>query len=128
MINNERGFTFPLSYSLFLVLSVFLLIHAEQFLSEKKLLRETESILKQEYYMMSSVKKMEKMLQEKNEFNTINGVFQYTHGEVDYQVNHVTNSIIQATFRLKLDSGEEYLGFVFYDKDLRKMIKWVEKN
>ncbi|EIJ78845.1 hypothetical protein PB1_14844 [Bacillus methanolicus PB1] len=127
MIKNEHGFTFPLSYSLFLVLSVFLLIHAEQYLSEKKLLQETESILKQEYYMMSSVKKMEAMLQE-NPYLQSGGIFQYTNGKVYYKVNHVTNSIIQAAFELKLDSGEEFHGFCFYDKDLMKMIKWVEKN
>jgi ComG operon protein 7 len=127
MIKNEYGFTFPLSYSLFLVLSVFLLIHAEQYLSEKKLLWETETILKQEYYMMSSVKKMEKMLQENPDLIT-QGIFQYTNGKVNYKTNHLTNSVIQTTFRLKLDSGEEFLGFGFYDKDLRKMIKWVEKN
>jgi ComG operon protein 7 len=126
MIRNEHGFTFPLSYSLFIVLSVFLLIHAEQYLTEKKLLRETESIFKKEYYMMSSVKKIEAMLQENPDLHT-QGIFQYTNGKVDYEIYQITNSIIQTTFQLKLDTGEELVGYSFYDKDLMKMIKWVEK-
>lgn len=126
MLNNENGFAYPLTLSIFIVFSLYIVIQTEQFLSEKRFQKETETILKQEYYMLCTFQKLEQGLQG----GTIEpeGVFKYEEGESRYQMEPLTKEITQVTVKQYLYSGEEAIAFCFYDMKRQKMIKWVEKN
>jgi ComG operon protein 7 len=81
----------------------------------------------QEYYLLSSFKKTEKMLSE-NADPEESGVYLFKNGSVSYEISAAATSLIQITFRTKIDSDKEISGYAYYDTDLQKVIKWIEKN
>lgn len=127
MKNNENGFTYPLTISVLIVFLIFFSISVKQLQSEKIMAQETKKILNQEYYMMSSAKKIEKSIQNGDSIQT-NGVFIYKNGEMNYLSNTPLGGIQKVTFTLQLESGEIASGIGYYDINIKKMIKWVEKN
>jgi hypothetical protein len=127
MKNNENGFTYPLTLSVLIVFLIFFSVNVEQLQSERKMAHETKKILKQEYYMMSSAKKIEKRIQNGDSIQT-NGVFIYKGGKVDYLSSSPLDGIQKVTFTLQLESGEVASGIGYYDINVKKMSKWVEKN
>ncbi|WP_180954998.1 competence type IV pilus minor pilin ComGG [Bacillus sp. V3-13] len=124
---NEHGFTYPLTLGIFLLLSLMLALNAGHFLAEQRLLKETESILEQEYYLMSAVKKVEKQLQSEMPIEPA-GTYFFQEGEVAYNIGPVAGSVLQVTFILTIASGIETTSYAYYDSNLKKMTKWVEKN
>ncbi|UII54831.1 hypothetical protein LS684_14345 [Cytobacillus spongiae] len=122
---NEKGMIYPITYSLLIVVSFFLLIVTEQYVTEKKILAENKQLLKQEYYMLCSVREMEKILQ--NGAASSSGELHFHDGVVQYEQVAITSALTQVTFKLYLEANMEILGFGYYDQDLKKMIKWVEK-
>lgn len=127
MKNNENGFTYPLTLSVLIVFLIFFSVCVEQLQSERKMAHETKKILIQEYYMMSSAKKIEKMIQN-GESIQINGVFNYKDGKMDYLPTPPLDGIQKVTFSLQLESGEVASGIGYYDINVKKMSKWVENN
>ncbi len=107
-------------------MSSLLLILTEQYLAEKRFIKETETIRLQEYYMLSSVKQVELLLKEGNMPET--GILNYKYGEVAFQKQTFPLNIEEVTFRLQLNSGEKALGIGQYDKEKGLMVKWTEKN
>lgn len=126
MLKNEKGFTFPLSLCMLILVSTFVIVHTQLYLNEKKLTHETETILKQEYYYLYSVRKIETQLQN-GELLQNSGVFSLQEGRVDF-IKEDMGSSLKFTFNLTLFSGEKSVGFAYYNKTQKKMIKWVEKN
>ncbi|MBA4535801.1 hypothetical protein H1Z61_01275 [Bacillus aquiflavi] len=126
MINNEEGFTYPVTFILLLLMSLFLAYYSEQFVLEKKFFAESEKIFKQEYYMLHAVKEMEQALQEDEKLN--NGTFSYTNGTITYNVKEFTEQLLQVSLVGKLTTNEEWTGYAVYDKEKQKMIKWFERR
>lgn len=116
---------YPLSFCFLLLISTFLVINIEQFLSEKRFHNETETILKQEFYYLSSVKKLENQLQE--DANIGQGGFSYQDGRVEYTKEDL-GTTIKFTLVVTLSSGVQVQGYSYYDKNLRKMVKWEENK
>jgi hypothetical protein len=127
MKNNENGFTYPLILSVLIVFLIFFSFSVEQLQSERLMAYETKKILKQGYYMMSSAKKIEKRIQNGDSIQT-NGVFNFKDGKMDYVPSPPLDGIQKVTFTLQLESGEVASGIGFYDINVKKMSKWVEKN
>ncbi|PLR99922.1 competence type IV pilus minor pilin ComGG [Bacillus sp. T33-2] len=125
---NEKGFTYPVSICLLMFFSFTLVINLQQYVTEKRFNKETETILKQEYYMMGAVRQVERLLKDGTLQGSSGGTIQYRTGEVIYEIKPLTASTDQITFRLKLDTNEESIGFANYDKEMKKMTKWVERN
>lgn len=107
-------------------MSAFLLVITEQYLAEKKFVKETETIRMQEYYLLCSLKEAEALL--KLEQLPQGGFFSYQNGDVTFQKQAISVNTDQITFSLKLKSGVETLGIGQYDKEKREMVKWIEKN
>ncbi|AGK54879.1 competence type IV pilus minor pilin ComGG [Bacillus sp. 1NLA3E] len=126
MFINQKGFTYPLSLCMLLLFSTFVLLHTQLYLNEKKLAHETETILNQEYYLLSSVRKIESQLRNGEPINN-SGVLSFREGKVDY-IKEDLGVSLKITFTMTLNTGEKSIGFGYYDKNLKKMIKWVEKN
>ncbi|PLR87569.1 hypothetical protein EJA13_08550 [Bacillus canaveralius] len=127
MSMNEHGFTYPLTLGIFLLLSLMLTLNAEHFLAEQRLLKETESILEQEYYLMSAVKKVENSLQSDMPIEPA-GTYFFRDGQVAYKIEPLAGSVLQVTFILTMKSGIETTSYGYYDSSLKKMTKWIEKN
>lgn len=128
MVHNEKGFTYPLTFCILLLVSVLLSIQLEQYLSEKRFMRESELILKQEYYFLSSIKQAENQLRQMIDDELPTGVSHFSDGEVAYSTEKLTDSLFKVTFDLNMASLPVLSGFGYYDKEEGKMIKWIEKN
>ncbi|MCM3704549.1 MULTISPECIES: competence type IV pilus minor pilin ComGG [Cytobacillus] len=127
MHRNQEGFSYPLTLTIILAALFLLTIQLDQFISEKRIVNQAETVLKQEYYLLSSFKKTEKMLSENAE-PEVSGVYLFKEGSVSYEIAPVATSLIQITFKTKIGSDKEISGYAYYDTDLQKMIKWMEKN
>lgn len=126
MIRNEKGFTYPLIYILLLFFITFLSIQMELYLSEKKLLKETEFNLEKEYYFKRAIFDLETLLTD--EWDENSGSLSYFDSEVEFTIADLTSEIWIITIHLILPEREKLTGIVYYDKNQKKMIKWYEKN
>ncbi len=127
MIKNEKAFTLPLTLSIVIVFILFLSLQVEQLLAERKMFQETKSIFEQEYYMLSSIKKIERQLQS-GESVPSKGKMTYLFGNMEYQIDLPYGSTQKITLTLVLKSGAMAGGYAYYDNNTQKIIKWVEKN
>lgn len=128
MVRNEKGFTYPLTFCFILLISLLLTIYLEQFLAEKRLLKESIAILKQEYYFLSSVMNVENELWPVEEDIVLAGVITYSDGQVEYRTESIAEGLLKVTFDLQLSGYPVVSGVGYYDREARKMIKWIEKN
>ena len=127
MISNERGVIFPFTFCILILATVFISIHLQQYLAEKRFLVEVEKNLDKEYYFISAIKEVELLLNSE-EINDTAGSISYSQGNIDYKIIPVTSKLLQITFKMQLYDYPRRTGTAYYDKDLKKMIKWVENN
>ncbi|WP_264738536.1 competence type IV pilus minor pilin ComGG [Cytobacillus firmus] len=127
MYRNQEGFSYPLTLAIILAALFLLTIQLDQFISEKRIVNQAETVMMQEYYLLCSFKKTEKMLRE-NINPEKSGIYSFKNGSVSYEISQVATSLIQITFKTKIGSDKEIFGYAYYDTDLQKMIKWIEKN
>jgi hypothetical protein len=129
MLRNEKGFAFPVSLSILLASCLSLLILLGQNVSEARLLNEKEQILKQDYYLLSSVKRLERHLGDMGEEETLQpGSFIFKEGTVTYTMTELAGSLFEISFTLAIESQKPIVTYAFYDRDRGKMIKWTEKK
>lgn len=127
MKHSERGFTYPLLLMIIVLLNLFFTSQMQFYLSEKRLSHETVTILKQEYYMHVSVKKLEVLLQN-NLLPLGTGKLLFKSGVANYRVETYSSTIYKITISLKLNTIVEIFGYAYYDRNQKKVIKWVERN
>ncbi|WP_053367123.1 competence type IV pilus minor pilin ComGG [Bacillus sp. FJAT-27245] len=123
----DRGFTYPLTLAVLLAISATLAAASELLLVEARMVNEIETIQTQEYYMVSSLKKIEKSLNE-GSGAPASGSFAYRKGLVAYTVSAASPGTLKATISVKVDGSVPVEGYGYYDITLKKMVKWVEKN
>ena len=128
MLRNEKGFTYPLTFTLILLISLLLTMHIEFYLTEIRFLQESEILLKQEYYLVSSLNRVEEILLTGDE-DQFSGVFTFSDGNVQYETAKVTDTLLMSTFTLQMiGTNIEKLAYGYFDTEEGKMIKWLEKN
>jgi hypothetical protein len=123
---GEKGFTYPMSLCVLVFFSLFLLMLVEQNVMERRFFKETETILLVEYYFQASVVEAEQLLN-KDELAQI-GKFEYKNGEVRFTRRLLSQALEEVTFSLKLNTGEQWIGIVQYDRVKQKFVKWIERN
>lgn len=106
---------------------MFFSIHVEKLLSERKMAHETATILQEEYYYLTSVKKMESLFQSGGSI-PVKGTLLYHRGNMAYQAEAPAGYVQRVNFTLTMNSGETLNGIGFFDTRSRKLIKWVEMN
>lgn len=127
MLHNEKGFTYPLTLCMFIIFSMVLVIHIDQYVIEKRMFMETETILKQDYYLLSSVRKVETILATNVE--TVNsGSFEFYDGHADYQLKKITDTIWEINIQLMTGKEITITGSAYYDSDRQKVIQWIERS
>jgi hypothetical protein len=127
MKNLERGFTYPLLLMMIVLMNLFFTAQMQFYLSDKRLSHETVTILKQEYYMHIAVKKLERLLQN-NLLPLGTEELLFASGLANYRVETFSSTTYKITITLKLDAIVEIFGYAYYDRNQKKMIKWVERN
>ncbi|WP_159433160.1 competence type IV pilus minor pilin ComGG [Bacillus massilinigeriensis] len=124
---NEKGFFYPLTFILVLLFSSFITIQTELYLSEKRLLIETEHNFEKEYYFKLAINDIEEIFNNDG-WKEHSGVLTYLHGRVDYSVIDLSKDVGQITIHLTIGERNQVSGFAYYDKNQKKMIKWYENN
>jgi hypothetical protein len=126
MLRNQKGFTYPLTLCLLILLSTILTIQMEQNLIEKRMLNETEYILKQDYYFLSAIEWLQSQLALSDPTPTT-GSLDYNDGRVSYNIIELSEKELEIKLYLTMKSGNEVVeGSAFYDKSLGKIVKWNE--
>jgi hypothetical protein len=127
MKNSEHGFTYPLTLCTLLLFLVFFSMHIEQLLSERKIALETKEILMQEYYFLSSAKKVESVYQTVGKMPA-KGTLEYINGTMNYRAETPSSYLQIVDFTLVLHMREPIVGYAYFDTRSRTIIKWVEVN
>lgn len=123
MKNSEKGFTYPLTLCLLILFLLFFSMNIERLLSERKLVHETATIEKQEYYFLSSVKKIEKIFEMEGSIPAT-GSIHYLDGDMDFRTDTPAGNNQKISFTLRLHSGITILGSGIIDTKSKKLIKW----
>lgn len=123
---GERGFIYPVTLVIFTLFSLFLFIEWNQYVTEKKFADDMKYHEKKEFYFLQSLKKLETILME--ETFPIEGIFQYKDGIVSYKVDEIGEALLQVTLYVEIESREKTMGLGYFDRDLKKIIKWIEKG
>lgn len=123
---NEKGFMFPVTLCVLLLFSLFLSVHFNQYLSEKRFMIEVEHFERNQFYFLQSLKKVERLLQEDGYASA--GSFFYEKGTVTYSIASSGNDRLQINFRLNTDTQTDLTAMSYYDTELQQMVKWVERN
>jgi len=125
MKNSEHGFTYPLTLCTLLLFLIFFSMHIEQLLSERKMTVETKEIQMQEYYFLSSVKKVETLYQTRGTMPA-KGTLVYINGTMDYRAETPSSYIQIVDFTLVLHLRDPVVGYGYFDTRSKTIIKWVE--
>ena len=128
MLQNEKGFTYPLTLCLLIVFSMVLAIHIDQYVIEKGMLVETETILKQDYYLLSSVRKIESKLATNNGEPLDAGSFEFYDGHADFQISKITETVWEINIQLMTGKKMVIMGIAYYDSERQKVIQWIERS
>jgi hypothetical protein len=123
---NEKGFMFPVTLCILLLFSAFLMVHFNQYVSEKRLLAEVEQFERNQFYFLQSLKRLEKELQA--EETNLSGSYTYERAVVSYHVVEKQVDLFQISLQLTTESQAVLLGVGYYDKKLQKISKWIERN
>ncbi|ETI67329.1 competence type IV pilus minor pilin ComGG [Neobacillus vireti] len=125
MKNNQQGFTYPLTLCLLFLFIMFFSMHIERLQTERMLAHETAAILQQEYYFLSSVKKIEVIFQSGGSIPS-KGTIIYLNGTMNYQAETPSGYVQKVIFTLRTKEEESIIGRGFFDTRTKKLIKWVE--
>ncbi len=123
---NEKGFMFPVTLCILLIFMTFLSIHFNQYISEKRYLLEVEDFERNQFYFLQSMKKVESQLQEG--LLTSKGTLIYEEGTVSYSMSKIATDLFQITYRLNTDEQTDLVAMSYYDTNVQKMVKWLERN
>jgi ComG operon protein 7 len=128
MLRNQSGFTYPLTLCLLIIFSTVLVIHIEQYVMESRMLKETETILKQDYYLLNAVRTIESTLATEGNKKEPGSIL-FNDGQANYVIMELTDQLWEIDIHLKTGTDQiEISGLAYYDTDIQKVIKWIEKN
>ncbi|MDZ5471022.1 competence type IV pilus minor pilin ComGG (plasmid) [Bacillus sp. 31A1R] len=123
---NERGFMYPINLCVLLIFTVFLTIQLNQYVTDKHLLKEVTINERKHYYFLCSMRGLEERMSEE-EFE-LTGLFQYEGGAVQYYIESYSEEMYKITYYLDLGLDKKVVSVSYYDKTLKKMVKWAEKS
>ncbi|WP_217269840.1 competence type IV pilus minor pilin ComGG [Neobacillus endophyticus] len=94
-------------------------------MTERKQVHETSIILQQEYYLLSSVKKLEMIYQTSGRLPGI-GSINFQKGKMDFQTDPPVGFLEKVAFTLHLDTGETVVGKGYFDSRTKRIVKWSD--
>ena len=124
MIKCQKGFIYPITLSVYLLVICFFLVITGIFINEKKTYKDSKLLLVQEYYFMSTVKELEGELQSDN--YKLSGEYRYRKGEVTYSIEQISDILLKVEYRLYADKADPIIAYSYFDREENRMTKWVE--
>lgn len=121
---NEKGFMYPVTLCILILFLIFLQVHFNHYVIEKRISTEIEQFEKNQMHFIQSFKKVEATLNQ-DAYELVGRII-YKDGTVYYTIEEIGTNLFQITFRLQVQSRRDVTGLAFYDRDLRKIIKWIE--
>jgi hypothetical protein len=92
------------------------------------MLNETETILKQDYYFLSTIELLQSQLALSDPIITTDSL-DYSDGQISYTIVELSERELEIKLVLTMNRGNGVIkGSAFYDKDLGKIVKWNEVN
>lgn len=123
-MKKNGGFTYPLTLCLLILFLSLFTFHIEHLLTEKKMQNELALLLQEDYYFLSSVKKVENMYQTTGSVPS-KGTFHYKNGSMDYQAEPPAGTLQKINFALHLSTGGQINGQGYFDTNLKALKKWL---
>ena len=128
MLRNQNGFTYPVTMCMIILLSALLVIRVDQLLIEKRMLKETETILKQDYYLLSTIDKLSLLLAN-NENEATQGTIHFKDGQASFTTSNLSEYEFEIVITILVGEDNKVLnGKAVYDRILNKIINWTEVN
>ena len=128
MLRNQKGFTYPVTLCLLILLSTVLTIQIEQYITEKRMLNQTGTILKQDYYFLSTIELLQSQIAISDSMPTT-GFLDFNDGQISYTIVELSERELEIKLVLTMKRGNgEVEGSAFYDKNLGKIVAWNEMN
>lgn len=125
MINGQKGFTYPLTLMMLLLFLLYFSAKIEWLMAERKMEHEKMLILQEEYYYLSTVKKMENLYQSGGAAPA-KGTFTFSNGSMYYQSENPIGTFQRINFTLTMASGEKCIAQGTFDTSSKKLTKWIE--
>ncbi|WP_445490478.1 competence type IV pilus minor pilin ComGG [Niallia sp. 03133] len=122
---NEKGVIYPITFCLFILFTTFFLVMINLYLNKKQMVQETKAVYRQDYYLMSTVKVIEKKLSNGEEFPLI-GSYVYPNGTVSYKITKYSPTLEKVEYNFKANPNYHIWGMSYFDKEQKKMTKWLE--
>ncbi|MFT8319438.1 MAG: competence type IV pilus minor pilin ComGG [Bacillus sp. (in: firmicutes)] len=125
MVRDEKGFIYPITFCVFTIFILFFLVMVQLYITKKQMTQEIKAMYSQDYYLMSSLKNIEKKRSNEEELpNT--GQYIYKHATVSYKITDYSSSVEKIEYSLIAPSNYRIWALSYYDKEQKKMTKWVE--
>ena len=105
MLRNQKGFTYPLTLCLLILLSTTLTIQIEQYITEKRMLNETETILKQDYYFLSTIELLQSQIAISDPMPTT-GFLDFNDGQISYTIVELSERELEIKLILTMKRGK----------------------
>jgi competence protein ComGG len=92
------------------------------------MLNETETILKQDYYFLSTIELLQSEIAISDPMPTV-GFLDFNDGQISYTIVELSERELEIKLVLTMKRGNgEVEGSAFYDKNLGKIVAWNEMN
>jgi hypothetical protein len=125
MRKGEKGFTYPLTLMMLLLFLLVFSVKIEWLMAERKMAHEQSIIMQEEYYYLSTVKKVVHLYQSGTAI-PVKSTIIYTKGTMEYQSEIPNGSTQKINFILRLNTGETVGARGFFDTSSKKLTKWIE--
>lgn len=119
---NEKGFMYPISLCIFLLVSLFLTIEFNQYISEKGVVASVNQQERRQYlFLLTSKKISEEMV---GDVIPVDGIVTYPETIVTYTVKQISSQYVEVTF-LMTQGTLSIKAIAQYEMGSGKLVKWL---
>ncbi|MGS2776066.1 hypothetical protein ACVBAX_01700 [Robertmurraya sp. GLU-23] len=119
---NEKGFMYPISLCIFLLVSLFLTIEFNQYVSEKGIVSSVNQQEKRQYLFLLTSKRISDEMA--GGVIPIDGMATYTNAKVTYTVKQISNQYVEVTYFMT-QGTLSVKAIAQYEVGSGKLVRWM---
>ncbi|MFC0474470.1 hypothetical protein ACFFHF_04050 [Robertmurraya beringensis] len=119
---NEKGFMYPISLCIFLLVSLFLTIEFNQYISEKGIVASVNQQERRQYLFLLTSKKISEEME--GAVIPVDGIATYSDTTVTYTVKQITSQYVEVTFFMT-QGTLSIKAIAQYEVGSGKLVKWL---
>lgn len=119
---NEKGFMYPISLCIFLLVSLFLTIEFNQFVSEKGIVASVNQQERRQYLFLLTSKRISEEIT--RGLIPVDGMATYTDTRVTYTVKRISNLHVEVTY-IMIQGTLSVKAIAQYEVGSGKLVKWM---